>query len=79
MILRDGEDDALEALDDLAELKRLDRGYRQAVANLTSVQARCTELLKELRVLKTAIDIIAPDPLDWSDAMIEAEKKWGKP
>jgi len=58
---------------------RIAKDKAQMLANLTATQARCTELLQELRVLKSAVDIIAPDPLEWSDAMGIAEERWRQP
>lgn len=50
------------------------RDAEALLANLTCVQTRCTELLKENRAMKLAASLIANDG-EWERAMVEARKR----
>lgn len=53
--------------------------YRAMLDNLGQVQARCSDLLKEARVLRTALDLVEHEGMTIGAAVEAAREIWSKP
>jgi len=53
--------------------------YKAMLANLTSVQERSSELLKETRVLRTALELMEKADDSAEDCVARAREIWSKP